>query len=145
MNRRGVTLLELMIVLVLIGAIAGYAFPRIGDAVTNQSVKSARVAMVALFAKARYTAIGRGSTTSFIVNNGQITVQSNNPVTNVTETVGVPEDLVARYGVTVSPSSLTLTFDPRGVGTAAGQTTISITKGSHATSLVISAAGRVIQ
>ncbi len=145
MNRRGLTLIELVIVIVLIGVMAGLGFPRLGDAMTKQSVRSARTLVVGLVAKARATAIQRGSATRFIVSNGKITIQSSNPVTNVTQTVGNVEDLGSRYGVTVQPSSLTLTFDGRGIGMETTETTISITKGSYGSKIVISPVGRVIQ
>lgn len=145
MNRRGVTLIELVIVFVLIGVLAGLGFPRLGDAMTKQSVSSARTLLVSLHAKARATAIQRGSQTQFVLDNGKIAIRSSNPVTNVTETVGNVDDLVSRYGVTVQPTNLTLTFDARGIGMETNQSTISITKGSYATQIVISSVGRVIK
>ncbi len=145
MDRRGLTLIELVIVIVLIGVMAGLGFPRLGDAMTKQSVRSARTLVVGLLAKTRATAIQRGSRTQLILNNGQVTIRSSNPVTNVTQTVGNVEDLGSRYGVTVQPSSATLTFDARGIGMGTAQTTISITKGAYGNKIVISPVGRVIQ
>jgi prepilin-type N-terminal cleavage/methylation domain-containing protein len=145
LGSNGLTLIEILLVIVLIGILAGYGLPRLANISTTQSISSARVALVGLLANARYTAIQRGGSASFILSNNQITVQATNPVTGVTETVGNVQDLNGRYGVTVQPTSLTLIFDPRGVGTASSQTTVSITKGSYGTSIVISAAGRVIQ
>jgi prepilin-type N-terminal cleavage/methylation domain-containing protein len=145
MNRRGLTLIEIVIVIVLIGAMAGYAIPRIGDAITKQNVRSARTLFVSMHARARATAIQRASRTQLVVSNGQLRIVSINPVTGAAQTVGNVEDLTQRYGVTVAPSSLTLTFDARGIGTEASQTEVSISKGSYASRIVISPAGRVIQ
>ena len=110
----------------------------------RQDVQSARVAFVGTYAQARYTAIQRASTTRLILANNVVLIQSVNPVTNVSEAVGTAVDLNSRYGVTVRPNA-TWTFDSRGLGTAAGQSSVSIAKGADTTEIVISAVGRVIQ
>lgn len=145
MSKRGVTIVELLIVMTLIGVIAGLAFPRVGDAITKQNVRSARALFIGTLAKARATAIQRGATTQMIVTNGRITIRSNNPVTNAAQQVGPVEDLGSRFGVTLQPTTVTLTFDARGIGMETTQTTISITKGSYGNQIVISPVGRVIQ
>ncbi|MBI3982306.1 MAG: prepilin-type N-terminal cleavage/methylation domain-containing protein [Gemmatimonadetes bacterium] len=144
-DKSGFTLIELLIVIVLIGAMAGFAFPRIGDAITQQSVRSARGAVVGLVAKARGTAIQRGSTTRLIVRNNVLYVEAANPVTGVNQQVGVAENFTTRYGVTVQPSHDTLWFDARGIGIESAETAIVVTKGSFAEKVVISLVGRVIQ
>ncbi len=145
MNQRGMTLIELLIVIVIIGAMAAFGFPRLGDALTKQSVRSARTLFIGVHARARATAIQRDTQTQLVVDNGRLSVRSTNPVTNAGETVGGVEDLGARYGVTVQPTNVTLTFDARGIGLETAQTTISITKGSYGTNIVISPVGRVNQ
>jgi len=143
MNRRGFTLIELVIVIVIMGAMAAFAFPRIGDGITRQSVRSARTMFIAVHARARATAIQRGAQTQMIVNNGTLEVRSINPVSGAAQTVGRIEDLGARYGVTVQPTNLTLTFDPRGIGMETSQTTVAITKSTFGASVVISPVGRI--
>ncbi len=143
-NRRGFTLIEILLVIVLLGIMSAFALPRFADAVRKQNIRSARVALVGLCAQARATAIQRGSKTKFVLLNSVISIQSSNPVTNASQTVGNPVDLYGRYGVTVLPSSFSLEYDPRGIGTAP-QTSLQIAKGSDTTTVVISAAGRVIQ
>ena len=145
MNKRGVTIIELLIVMTLIGVIAGFAFPRIGDAITKQNVRSARTLFIGTHAKARATAIQRGSSTRLILAGGRLVIQAANPVTNVVQQVGNVEDLGSRYGVTVQPTNVTLTFDARGIGMETTETTISITKGSYGNQIVFSPVGRVIQ
>ena len=143
MNKRGVTLIEIIIVIVLVGVMTGFALPRIGDAITKQSVQSARTFFISAHARTRATAIQRGTQTQLIVSDGRLTIQSANPVTYVVDTVGGVQDLGARYGVTVQPANVSLTFDGRGIGTENTGTTISITKGSHGSTIVISPVGRV--
>ena len=145
MNQRGVTLIEILIVMTLIGVMAGFGFPRIGDAITKQNVRSARTLFIGTHAKARATAIQRGSQTQLVLAGGRLTIQAANPVTNAVQQVGNVEDLGSRYGVTVQPSNATLTFDARGIGMETTQTVISITKGTHGTRIVFSPVGRVMQ
>lgn len=143
MNRRGLTLTELLIVIVIIGAMTAFAFPRIGNGLNQQSVRSARTMFITELARARATAIQRGATTRFIVSGAQITIRSRNPVTSVDEQVGAVEDLAQRYGVTLTlvTTPLTVSFDPRGIG-ATSSTSVSITKGTAGVTITISPIGR---
>lgn len=143
MNRRGLTLIELVVVIMLIGTMVALAVPRIAGELTRQSVRSARTLFVAMHARTRVIAIQRSSQTQLVINNGQLTIRSFNPVTGVAETVGNVEDLGRRYGVTLAPTTLTLTFDARGIGKEPAQTTLSITKGLFTNWIVISAIGRI--
>ena len=145
MNQRGVTLIEILFVISLIGIMAAFAIPRFGDAIARQDVRSARTRLIGTHARARATAIQRGTQTSLIVNNGRLVIQSTNPVTNAVDTVGNEQDMGARYGVMIQPTNLTLRFDGRGVGLEAVESTIAITKGAHGTQIRISPVGRVWQ
>jgi len=145
MNRRGFTLIEVLIVIVLIGAMSAIAFPRIGDAVVKQSVASARAGVVGFVAQARGTAIQRGATTRLILASNQLWVEAANPVTGVVERVGNREDFGARYTVTVTPTNDTILYDARGIGMGSAQKSIVVTRGSYAQKVVISVVGRVIQ
>lgn len=144
MRHRGFTMIELMIVIVLVGAMASFAFPRIGDAITKQRVKSARTAIVSLHAKARANAIQRGAQTTFRLDKNVVTITSRHPLTGAADTVGV-ESLVSRYGVEVKSSRVSLVFDPRGLGMESDQTEIAITRGKWGEKILISARGRVLK
>ena len=141
----GVTLIEILLVIVLIALMSAFAIPKLSDAMMQQSVSSARVAFVGMYATARSTAIQRGAQSALILANNVVTIRSQNPVTSLTETVGNSLDLNGRYGVTVQPAIDTLQFDSRGIGLGAIPDTVSITKGWYATQIVISAVGRVIE
>ena len=145
MRERGFTLLEVLVVMALIGAMAAFAYPRLGDAITKQNVRSARVAVVGQFAKARATAIQRGARTSLILKNDTLYVQSVHPVTGAIQRVGSFEDLRKRYGVDIQPERDTCTYDPRGIAMEAGDLTVTVTKGAYSATIVVNAVGRVIQ
>jgi prepilin-type N-terminal cleavage/methylation domain-containing protein len=145
MRERGLTLAELVIVLVLIGALAAFGYPRLADVWVRQSVRSARAALAGFYAKGRATAIERGAVARVIVENSRVRIESVNPVTGATVIVGGVEDLNARYGVTISPSVDTCLYDPRGVARKAGETVLTISRGTAVRTLRINQLGRVIQ
>ncbi len=145
MNERGLTLIELVIAIGLVGLMAAIAFPRIGDALRKQSVRSARAAVVAMHAKARASAIQRARATAFVVSGNTVLVVSRHPVTGALDTIDAPENLQNRYGVTVLSTRDTLSFDPRGLGTQGEDTKITVTKGPYSQSIEINPLGRVLR
>jgi Tfp pilus assembly protein FimT len=145
MNSRGLTVSELVIALVLIGAISAMAVPRLGQSMTKQGMVSARNGVVAMVAKAKASAVQRGSRTTLLLTGGNLVIKSRHPVSGAIDTVGVPENLTKRYGASVAASRDSLVFDPRGLGMESGSTTVVVRKGDYADTLVISAAGRVLR
>ncbi len=145
MNRRGLTISELVIALVIIGALVGLSVPRIGQSMTKQSMRSAHSAVAGLVAKAKAAAVQRGSPTVLMLSGGNLVIRSRHPVTGAVDTVGVPESLGRRYGASVWATQDSLIFDPRGLGMQSGNTTIVVSKGSYSDTIVVSAAGRVLR
>ncbi len=145
MTRRGFTLIEVLIVIGLVGVMAAFAVPRIGRTLARQSVRSARGAVETLHSKARAISIQRGRRAALVFNGDVAVIVSRHPVTGAVDTIGNPEDLHSRYGVTCTTSRDTLLFDPRGVGMESGNTTISVQKGPYVEGIVISSLGRVLR
>ena len=59
MNRRGFTLLEIIIVLVIIGVASAIAYPKLGSSLTRQDVHAARISLSTMHAKAKASAASR--------------------------------------------------------------------------------------
>lgn len=144
MDRRGFTLIEIMIAVGLIGLMAAIAYPRIADALTKQSARSGRAAVIAMQAKARATAISRGTSTQLVVSGNTLAIVSRNPVTGAVDTVGATENLNDRFGVTVTATADTLHFDPRGLGSDASDTEVRVSKGAYTYAVTFSQYGRVV-
>lgn len=145
MNRRGFSLMELLIALGLIAVMAALAVPRIGNALQRERVRSARGAVETMHAKARAAAIQRGRRAALVFQNNRLLVLTRHPVTGALDTVGSVEDLNSRYGVTIATSRDTLMFDPRGLGMESGDTKIAVRKGAFTEAMVISSLGRVLR
>ncbi|MDP2478875.1 MAG: prepilin-type N-terminal cleavage/methylation domain-containing protein, partial [Candidatus Palauibacterales bacterium] len=99
-DRRGFTLVEIVIVIVLIALMSAFAIPRISTALVKQNVRSARVAITTLHAKARAYAIQRARQVALVTRNNEIYLISMTPVTDVVDTINAPVNLNDRYGVT---------------------------------------------
>ena len=145
MNRRGFTLMELIVTIGIIGLLAVIGLPRIGDAFRKQSVVSAKAAVVSLHAAARANAVQRAYSTFLVIDGNTLRMYSRDPLTGSLQQIGNDSDLGDRYGVAVSATRDTLWFDPRGLGMETSSTRITLTKGVYTQTVEISSLGRVQQ
>lgn len=144
MSRRGFSLIEMVTVILIIGVMAAFFFPRMARELERRNVSSARSAITTIHAKARATAIYRGQRVILVRNGNQLLVLSAHPVTGAVDTVE-QRDLFGAYGVTVTSTRDTLRFDPRGLGTEGSATTIVITRSGYADSLRITPVGSIVR
>jgi prepilin-type N-terminal cleavage/methylation domain-containing protein len=149
MTRKGFTLIEALVTLVVAGVIATFAFPTLVKAVSRQGAWNARAAAISMYARARATALetGRPTTLSWT---GDVALITATPRLLTTgsgsmDTVGIAENFSALYGVTVSGTpAASLTIDPRGLGTSAS-TTVFFTRNGFQDSVMVTGYGRVVK
>src|SRR5689334_14260674 len=105
----GFSLTEMLIVVVLIGVVTLFAFPRAGVVLDRTQVGGARTTVVNQFSTARVAARSSNRATVFRLANNVIYVERR-PFTGTTkEPVGNPQDLHRIYGVFVAgPDSLVI-------------------------------------
>jgi len=138
----GTTLLELILVLSILGVLLGCSYPVFRRGLDGLAVRSARDALGAGVARARATALTRGGAVLIVdLDAARFWVE-----TAAGDTVGVPVDLAARYGVRItttgtSAKQVTLRFDGIGIGRVANRT-FQIRRGDSLAHLTLSAYGR---
>jgi prepilin-type N-terminal cleavage/methylation domain-containing protein len=140
MRRNGFTLMEMMMVIVIMGLMLAMGLPKLHDWSNSADASGARTSAVALLAKARAAAIQNNqlTTASFEGTSGAVVVQATN---DTLERVAMG----TQYGVTMSPSSWSVTYDPRGIGQFHSPYTVTFTRSGKTSSLTVSGYGRVAQ
>jgi prepilin-type N-terminal cleavage/methylation domain-containing protein len=144
MSRRGFSLVEMVIVILLVGVMAAMFVPRIGGEIDRRNVRSARAAVTTLHAKARATAIYRGRAVNLVRSGNEMLVLSTEPVTGAVDTVE-RRDFLGSYGVTVTSTRDVLVFDPRGLGREGSATTIIVSRSGYADSIRVTPVGSIVR
>ena len=136
--RRGATLAELLLTLAILGVLASIAVPRAAALVDRVTVRGAAQDVVLAVAAARAAASRRGAYASFVADprTGRVRVVSGG------ETLFERDVLHAR-GVRLEASRESITFSPSGLGWGAANTTVIVSRGARADTIVMSRLGRV--
>ncbi|HEX3235784.1 MAG TPA: prepilin-type N-terminal cleavage/methylation domain-containing protein [Gemmatimonadales bacterium] len=149
-RRNGFTLIEVMIAVVIFGILVAVVYPRVGQVLAKNDVRSARTTLANTFARARAVAMQRSRQASVNINGNSIVVTAK-PRTaagaGTMDSIGAVQNLNALYGVTVSPS-VTMTsvdYDPRGfaAGLSATPVYIVVSRSGKRDSVSLDYLGRV--
>jgi len=142
-KQAGFTVIEIVIVVVLMGALVLIGMPRMMNTVEHNDVRGARSKVVALFNRARGHAIERNRHVTFWVNPTLVMITETIPGGGV-DTVMVEDFAPAGIGLTTTATSIQI--DSRGIATSLASlaATIVMAKGSHADTVRISGFGRVL-
>jgi prepilin-type N-terminal cleavage/methylation domain-containing protein len=153
-NSRGFTLIELIVVVMVIGVVIGIAAPRVKDGMEKINVREAKVSLANYVARARGSAVARGCQSTLNLTTGvagRVWVTScksgDMGRTVAVDTVGTVEQLATRYGVNLTSTANTITFDRRGIATNFAFQTIKVTGTTYATvkdSIRINPVGKVL-
>jgi prepilin-type N-terminal cleavage/methylation domain-containing protein len=122
-NRRGFTLVELMVVVVLMAALVALALPKSRTLFIRSSVRGARTTVFNAFQQAKVVAVSQARTATVnMPGAGQVYITAaprRNPCPGggcTVDTIGLIRELTTQYGVTVTPSQATYAYDSRGLG-----------------------------
>jgi len=141
----GFTLVELMVVIIMIGLVSLLSAPKMRDALARANVRSARSNSIALYQRARASAIesGRVTTLRFTGNVALVTAGPRLTGSGTLDTIGNPQNMFQLYQVSVTAGG-PLTIDPRGLGTSAA-TTIYLRRAGFTDSFVVTGFGRLVK
>jgi prepilin-type N-terminal cleavage/methylation domain-containing protein len=136
--RRGMTIVELLVVMAILGAMAAIAVPRAVTTMDRFSVRGATQDVVLAIAAARAAASDRSAYVSFVADprTGRVRAVSGG------ETL-LERDLARTRGIRLEASRESVTFAPGGLGWGAANTTVIVTKGTRSDTIVMSRLGRV--
>ena len=140
-QRRGFTLIEVLMVITIVGILLGVVVPRYGAISGAMSVHSAKQELGSMLAQGRATAI-RTDQTVLVVRAGNVI--SLLGVNGTGSTIISQQDLGSQFNVTVSASRDTVTYDSRGMVTGNSATLkFVVTNGSTRDSVCLMALGKV--
>jgi prepilin-type N-terminal cleavage/methylation domain-containing protein len=139
-RRRGFTLIEILIVMAIMGIVAMMALPKVGNMNDRNQMRSAKDGIEAKLAAARAAAIATGKQSRFYVEGDSMRMTL---LSGTTETAkGATVNLKNQFGVTVTSSNITITFDGRGMTSGSGNK-VKFTRRTLSDSLCISPIGLV--
>jgi len=135
--RVGTTLLELCVVLTLACALLAIALPRLRTTSDRAAARSAIQETSALFSLARRASITRRAGVSVLIDTagGTVLVRSGSVMI-------ASRGLHARYGVRITSSRDSMSYDPRGLGFGAANLSVVARRGKSAETLFVSRLGR---
>jgi Tfp pilus assembly protein FimT len=129
---------ELAVATALIGICAAVAVPRIATVTSRLSVQSASQDVILALAAARSAATRRGDYASFVADPGTGRIR----VISGGETL-LERNITAGHGVKLEVTRDSITYAPTGLGYGAANTTIVLSRGDRADTIVTSRMGRV--
>ena len=141
-TRRGFTLLEIAIVVVLMGIMGGYAAPRLLQARTRASARSASQAVVSHVARTRDIASRRRIATRVVLSS--TTIRAFGTINGVEQEVLPPLNLTTEYGATLTSGKPEIRFDTRGFASGlTGHVEVNTIHGNSYSKLCVSRYGNV--
>lgn len=148
--RRGFTLVETVVAIVVLSLLCLIGFPKVRSGMARNNVRASRTELVNMLAKARATATITNRKTWLRINGNRAVILARPRLSagaGDADTLGVVEDIHGRYGTTVTFND-SVGFDPRGLASGWGATTsytIKVAKSGYTDSVLVDMKGRVVK
>jgi prepilin-type N-terminal cleavage/methylation domain-containing protein len=137
MRRSGITLVELIIVMVIGGVLASLALPRLARLRDASAVRGALSDLGATFGLARQAAVARRANVAVVFDTASGTI-----VVRGTDGTLARRNLRAAYGVVVGANRDSAVYDPRGLGFGVSNVSVSVRRGLFVDTFTMSRLGR---
>ncbi len=138
MRRRGYTIAEMIVVMVVAGVLAAIALPRMVAATDRVRARGAAADVSAAFAGAREQALTARALVAVVLDTAGRTV-----MVRSRDRVVLVRDVGKLYGVRMSASRDSMSYDPRGLGFGAANLSVVLRRGQAAETVSVSRLGRV--
>lgn len=144
--KKGFTLVETMIVVVIIGAMLLIAWPKVASGLAKNNLRSSRTTLANMFARARTVATQTNRRTSINFNGNNVVVTAS-PRTlagaGTVDSMGGVAKLYELYGVTLTAPVTSVAYDPRGFATLGTLRTFVVVRNSTRDSIMVDGLGRI--
>lgn len=147
-QRKGFTLVETLMVVVILGALVLIAYPKVSAGMLQSNLRSSRTTTANMLAKARIAAMQSNRSTWIKFQGNRVWViarpRRKPPLTEQVDTIGAVQDLMALYGSTVSFPGDSIQYDPRGWASGfATDSVVTISHGGKYQDIMLDGLGRV--
>ena len=136
--RRGATLPELCLTLILVGAVLTIALPRLHGLADSLAVDRAAHEIAAAHGRARIAAVLQSRVLELTVDANALTIRAGGATTPIWRGEGP-----AANRVTLAGPARTLTFSPVGITLGLSNASFQLTRGSAIRTVVVSRLGRI--
>lgn len=146
-RRRGFTLIETLVVVVVMGLVMLIALPSLQNAWAHSSVLSAKSKVTSLYYRARAAAVESSRTGILVVSGGNAYVVARPRLTSLAgstvDTVTRVENVYSQFQVNLTSDVDSVRISPTGIGMNSAN--LVLTKGSYADTLSINQYGRILK
>lgn len=140
--RRGLTLVELLLVIVIMGVVMMITAPKLRGIGTSTNLRSASQELTTRLAMTRQAAIRRGAVAVLHLQNDKVWLMIEK---NGSQTVsGDTLRLVKKYGVYLTASIDTVRYNARGVASMGSTQTFTVTKDGATQKVCVTGAGMML-
>jgi Tfp pilus assembly protein FimT len=137
-NHRGITLIELTIVMLIASLLCGIGLPRASGFLDTIEVRGAVTEIESMFSLARHVAISRGEQSVLEIDASQGVISLRVGAEPIRS-----RDLRSAHGVTLTSNRASITYSPIGVGYGAANFSLIVSRDAVVDTIVISRLGRI--
>jgi prepilin-type N-terminal cleavage/methylation domain-containing protein len=149
-RRRGFSLVEMLIVVVMIGIMLSIGFPKMRAGMANNNVRAARTALINMIAGARNAGSQTNRSTWVKVSGSRVFVLARprqdfqTGATNA-DTIGPVQNMDGLYGVSITPSVDSFRFNPTLTSLDIVGKSFILSRNGYADTVSIDGLGRVLK
>jgi prepilin-type N-terminal cleavage/methylation domain-containing protein len=148
-RRRGFSLVEMLIVVVMIGIMLSIGFPKLRTGMINNNVRAARTALINMIAAARNASAQTNRSTWVKIEGNRAVVMARPPFSTAggrtADTIGPVQNLGQLYGVTITPDGDSVRFNSTLTSLGVFGKTFTITRSGRVETVAVDGQGRVLK